>query len=88
MSDRNLDEVLAAMLEVIPFGEVDLRRKLTYIVATLPYQPPEIHQDWWREATVHVNEYLDGRGPAAGWESEMIAIWMGTDHPQKSKAPA
>ena len=79
MSDRNLDEVLTAMLEVIPKEQVVLAGKLRWIVNTLPYQPPEVHQNWWREATIHVNEHLGRRGPAVGWESEMIAIWMGTE---------
>ena len=74
---RDLSEVLKAMLAVIPDTEDHLRVGLTWIVETLPYQPPEVHGEYWQRGAIIISKHFYGVEPEPGWESDMVAIWMG-----------
>ncbi len=74
---RDLSEVLTAMLAVIPDAERDLRGRLTWIVETLPYQPPEAHGEYWHRGALTISKYFYDQEPSPGWEADMVAIWMG-----------
>ena len=73
---RNLAEVVAQMLAVIPESEEQLRAELERCRQSAVFTAPEIMSGVWRRAAEALNEHLGPRDPNE-WTSKVAEIFNG-----------
>jgi len=76
---RDVTEVIAAMLEVIPEeeGTETLRASLDDIRGSGMYRPPEIQHLTWQEGAEALVDYFGGDYPQTEWGRKVAEIWTG-----------
>jgi len=74
---RNLDDVVAKMLPLIPISEGKLREKLQRIADDAGYIPPEGQYRSWRRASDVLFNAFGGEEPTDGWRRQVLDVFMG-----------
>lgn len=76
---RDLTEVLAQMLDLIPESEKDLRARLSYIRDSAFYTPPESMGGQWRFALDALIQYIGE--PKTEWQIRVCELFSGRKRP-------
>ena len=78
MADRNLANVITAMLDQIPISEEFFRSALESRLTSIKYTAPEAVRLQWHETAIIVNAYLP-YPTQYKWQDKVAAIFAGED---------